>query len=79
MQVHDVLELIRSMPTLDLRRGPTREEAMASAIDLGELHGCGLCIARFSGRPPWEKHARDELIHVLDGQVRQVDERKYPL
>lgn len=70
MEVHDLLALTRSLPTLDLARRPTHEEAMAAAPLLGGFEGCEVRVARFSGQPPWERHtAGDELIHVLDGAV----------
>ena len=69
MPPYDVAALTTSMPTLDLARRPTREEAMASMVDLGALNECKLFVARFSGSPPWERHPDDELIYVLDGHV----------
>ena len=69
MEVHDVPDLIADLPTLDLRQRPTFEEAMASSRAAGTFRGHPLRIARFSGQPPWEKHADEELIYVLDGEV----------
>ena len=42
---------------------------MAASRSLGALNRNELGVARFSGRPPWEKHAEDELIYVVDGAV----------
>lgn len=67
--VHDLASLAETMPTLDLSRRPTHEEAMASLRVLDTLNGCRLQLARFSGQPPWERHVQDELIYVLDGRV----------
>lgn len=69
MEGHDITALRASLPTLDLSRRPTREEAMAAAASLGSFNQCELIVARFSGQPPWERHPDDELLHVLDGAV----------
>ncbi|MCZ6596003.1 MAG: cupin domain-containing protein [Planctomycetota bacterium] len=70
MEAHDVAALAASLPTLDLSRMPTKEEAMAAAPLLGSLGSSEVRLCRFAGQPPWEKHPEDELIHVLDGAVR---------
>ena len=69
MEVHDINALLGGLPTVDLARRPTREEAMAAAPVLAAFHGCEARLARFSGQPPWERHAADELIYVLEGEV----------
>ena len=69
MKVHDVDTLAAALPTLDLLKRPTHEQAMASLASLGALNQTDLAIARFSGQPPWERHPDDELIYVLDGSL----------
>lgn len=55
----------------ELRIGPdTREEDANDAIRaLASFNGCTVGVVCFSGETPWERHAEDELLHVLDGEV----------
>ena len=55
----------------ELRIGPeTREEDANDAIRaLAVFNGCTVGVVRFSGETPWERHAEDELLHVLEGEV----------
>jgi mannose-6-phosphate isomerase-like protein (cupin superfamily) len=39
-----------------------------SPIGYFDFHGCTCGVASFVGRPPWEHHADDELLHILDGE-----------
>jgi hypothetical protein len=39
-----------------------------SPIGSFDFHGCTCGVASFVGRPPWERHADDELLHILDGE-----------
>jgi mannose-6-phosphate isomerase-like protein (cupin superfamily) len=41
-----------------------------STIGFFDFHGCTCGVARFVGRPPWEYHADDELLHVLEGECQ---------
>lgn len=66
---HRLAELAEGLATLDLAQGPTHDEAMAAAKNLGDFAGLDLGLARFRGRPPWEKHIEDELLYVVDGSV----------
>jgi mannose-6-phosphate isomerase-like protein (cupin superfamily) len=43
-------------------------EEPPSPIGYFDFHGCTCGIASFVGRPPWEHHVADELLHVLDGE-----------
>jgi quercetin dioxygenase-like cupin family protein len=54
-----------------LRIGAETNEADANdAIRaLAAFNGCTLGVVRFSGETPWERHAEDELLHVLEGEV----------
>ena len=69
MSKSDLNELWQGLEQLDLAQRPTYEQAMASAHQFPEFHGCQLMLARFRGQPPWEKHPGTELIVVLDGEV----------
>jgi quercetin dioxygenase-like cupin family protein len=55
----------------ELRIGPdTREEDANDAIRaLAQFNGCMIGVVCFSGETPWERHAEDELLHVLEGEV----------
>ncbi|HEY6330421.1 MAG TPA: cupin domain-containing protein [Blastocatellia bacterium] len=55
----------------ELRIGPdtTPAQANKSFADLGSFDRYSLGVGRFYGRTPWERHAGDELLHVVDGQV----------
>jgi len=54
----------------------------ASPIGEIDFHGCTCGVACFVGRPPWEYHAGDELLQILDGECeltvrhRSGDERR---
>jgi mannose-6-phosphate isomerase-like protein (cupin superfamily) len=43
-------------------------EEPPSPIGYFDFHGCTCGVASFVGRPPWEHHADDELLHILDGE-----------
>jgi quercetin dioxygenase-like cupin family protein len=56
-------------PTLRVTATTTEEEARAAMRVLGPFNQCVVGLVRFSGQTPWERHAEDELLHVLDGEV----------
>jgi mannose-6-phosphate isomerase-like protein (cupin superfamily) len=43
-------------------------EEPPSPIGYFDFHGCICGVASFVGRPPWEYHTDDELLHILDGE-----------
>ena len=43
-------------------------EEPPSPIGYIDFHGCKCGISSFIGRPPWERHVGDELLHILDGE-----------
>jgi quercetin dioxygenase-like cupin family protein len=47
----------------------TEADASDAIRALGEFNGCTLGVVRFSGETPWERHAEDELLHILEGEV----------
>lgn len=47
----------------------TEADANDAIRALGEFNGCTLGLVRFSGVTPWERHAEDELLHILEGEV----------
>ena len=69
MVPHPLYALAEALPLLDLNAGPTREEAQAASRELGGLGDRSLGLARFRGQPPWERHAEDELLIVLAGEL----------
>jgi uncharacterized cupin superfamily protein len=46
------------------------KEEPPSPIGTFDFHGCTCGVASFTGSPPWEFHAGDELLHILDGGCR---------
>ena len=76
MIVHDLsTDAVSKMIRSDLA-GATEEPR--SQIESFDFHGCTCGVASFIGRPPWEFHSSDELLHVLAGSsqltVRQESE-----
>jgi len=69
LETHDLRALCAGLT--ELRVGPdTREEDANDSIRaLAEWNGCTVGVVRFSGETPWERHAEDELLHVLEGEV----------
>jgi len=66
MNVFDLSpDAVSRMVRTDLA-GATEEPP--SPIGNFDFHGCICGIASFVGRPPWEHHAADELLHVLNGE-----------
>jgi mannose-6-phosphate isomerase-like protein (cupin superfamily) len=66
MDVFDLgVEAVSRMARTDLV-GTTEEPP--SPIGFFDFHGCICGIASFVGRPPWEHHTADELLHVLSGE-----------
>jgi mannose-6-phosphate isomerase-like protein (cupin superfamily) len=51
-------------------------EEPASPIGTFDFHGCIAGVASFSGRPPWEHHLGDELLHILEGGCRLTVRRE---
>jgi hypothetical protein len=65
--VHDLSpEAVKRMVRVDLANA---SEEPASPIGTFEFHGCTCGVASFSGRPPWELHKADELLHILAGET----------
>lgn len=68
MIVHDLSsEAVGRMLRTDL---VTATEEPESPIGTFDFHGCIAGVASFSGRPPWEYHEGDELLHILEGRCR---------
>jgi len=67
MMVHDLSpQAVKGMVCVDLANA---SEEPASPIGTFEFHGCTCGVASFSGRPPWELHEADELLHILSGET----------
>ncbi len=66
----DVFELnasaVAKMIRIDLAHAT---EEPPSPIGHFDFHGCTCGVASFVGRPPWEHHVDDELLHILDGET----------
>jgi mannose-6-phosphate isomerase-like protein (cupin superfamily) len=58
-------DALRTMVRTDLAHAT---EEPPSPIGYFDFHGCTCGVASFVGRPPWERHVADELLHVLDGE-----------
>ncbi|HEY1447932.1 MAG TPA: cupin domain-containing protein [Caulobacteraceae bacterium] len=68
MLVHDLSpEALGRMVRSNLA---TATEEPPSPIGNFDFHGCICGIASFTGRPPWEYHIGDELLHILEGGSR---------
>jgi len=68
MIVHDLgPDAVGRMIRTDLA---TATEEPPSPIGTFDFHGCICGIASYSGRPPWEFHPADELLHILEGGCR---------
>ena len=66
MNVFDLSRIaVGAMTRVDLA---TLTEEPPSPIGTFDFHGCICGVASFTGQPPWEFHADDELLHVLDGE-----------
>ena len=67
----DVFELSASVVTKMVRTDlALATEEQPSPIGYFDFHGCVCGVASFVGRPPWEHHADDELLHILDGECQ---------
>lgn len=68
MIIHDLSpEAVSRMVRTDLAAAT---EEPASPIGTFDFNGCLAGVASFRGRPPWEYHLGDELLHVLAGGCR---------
>ena len=80
MDPHALRVLAASLTTFDLAEAPTEAARDASTRMLGTLGSLDLGLSRFQGQPPWERHAADELLFVVDGSVEltvvQGDDRR---
>ncbi len=66
MDVFDLsIDALDRMERVDLANA---EEEPSSPIGHFDFHGCVCGVASFTGRPPWEWHDDDELLHVLAGE-----------
>jgi uncharacterized cupin superfamily protein len=67
MIIHDLsARAVERMMRVDLARA---KEEPPSQIGTFEFHGCTCGVTSFSGRPPWELHTGDELLHILAGET----------
>lgn len=69
MKPLDVKAALSRSPVLYIRKETTPAEADAAFPMLSQFNTGGVFVGRFQGTPPWELHAQDELLHVLDGEV----------
>jgi mannose-6-phosphate isomerase-like protein (cupin superfamily) len=70
MQVYNVQATLAAAPTLDATMTATREEAVSTLRQFGELDGYKISGRRFRGTSPWELHPNeDELLYVIEGQM----------
>lgn len=71
MKSHDISGMLDSLPKLVISPNMTEDDAAAAMQLLAPFNQCTLGVVRFSGETPWERHPDgDELLHVLDGEVR---------
>lgn len=69
LPVHHVAGSLRALGTFRIAATTTEAEAEAAFRSLGTFNGCTLGLIRFEGQTPWERHAEDELLHFLEGEV----------
>ena len=69
LETHDLDATLAGL--CELRIGPETGEGDAndSIRALADFNGCTVGLVRFSGETPWERHAEDEFLHVLEGEV----------
>lgn len=70
LECHDLAAHSTGLAELRIGTDTTEQDANAAMRVLGDFNGCMLGLVRFSGETPWEKHEEDELLHVLEGEVR---------
>jgi|SRR5579862_3922045 len=67
MIVHDLsADTVKRMVRVDLQKVT---EEPPSQIGTFDFHGCTCGVTSFTGRPPWEWHKEDELLHILAGET----------
>jgi len=67
MIVHDLSrQALEQMARVDLQKVT---EEPPSSIGTFDFHGCTCGVTSFTGRPPWELHKGDELLHILAGET----------
>ena len=69
MEPQHVPSVLAALPELRVSPATTPAEAAAAMRVLGSFNGCLVGTIRFSGRTPWERHPRDELLYVIEGAV----------
>ncbi len=71
MEPFDLGRALAEVPELVIRKDATSEaEAAAAMRVLADFNQCMAGLVRFSGQTPWERHPDDELLHILEGEVR---------
>jgi quercetin dioxygenase-like cupin family protein len=66
---HDLGRVGAALGELRISAETTEADASEAIRALGEFNGCTLGLVRFSGETPWERHAEDELLHIIEGEV----------
>jgi quercetin dioxygenase-like cupin family protein len=66
---HDLDKVCAGLGELRIAAETTEADANDAIRTLGEFNGCTLGLVRFSGETPWERHAEEELLHILEGEV----------
>ncbi len=69
LETHDLDSARADLGVLRIGDETTEADANAAMRALAEFNGCTVGLVRFSGETPWERHAEDELLHVLAGEV----------
>lgn len=69
LETHDLRAECGALSELRIGAETTEADANAAMRALAQFNGCTLGVVRFSGETPWERHAEDELLHVLEGEV----------
>lgn len=69
LEVYDLAAALVGVKELRVNEATSEDDAMASMRPLAEWNGCTVGLVRFSGETPWERHAEDELLHILEGEV----------
>ena len=70
MDTFEFVNLVASLPKLEISPNMTEESAMESMRFFSSFNHCTIGVVHFSGKTPWERHSDgDELLQVVSGTI----------
>lgn len=69
LETQDLRAACAGLSELRIGSDTTEVDASDAIRELAPFNGCTVGVVRFSGETPWERHAEDEFLHVLEGEV----------